>query len=249
MPAALHPMARALLPADATAGWVLDHFGELAELDELAWRHTRRPPQAAADLLDLPVRLGPDGETALYRLSLGAWLWLEHCASSWWQASEPNLYNAAHAWAMAHGRTPEALRDAAEEQRARWLVLTWARGLRCSEAALMAAARGLMPEGDPLAHYYAAAPQDPREDPGWGKVLDAMSRETGRPAEHWLWEVSRERFLSAVSEWNDQAEATAEAMRAKGDPRDPDSYRSRTAWAFRNAQVAAMQRWKAEAAQ
>ena len=217
MSTALHQSVRALIPADATPAWVLDHHGELAELDELARRKTRRPPQAVADLLDLPVRLGPDGEVALYRLSLGAWLWLEECVIPWWNDARPELCDLAFAFAMAHGRTPEAMQDCAVEWRARWIVLGWARRLRCSKAALLAAAKGLMPEGDPLAHYYVAGKTpDPRDDPGWEKVLAAMARESGQPAEHWLWDVSRERFVAALTDLNDTREADAESVRTEG---------------------------------
>ena len=243
----IHPMVRALIPADATPAWVLDHHGDLAELDELARRKTRRPPQAVADLLDLPVRLGPDGEIALYRLSLGAWLWLEECAIPWWSDTRPELCDLAFAFAMAHGRTPEAMQDVSVEWRARWIVLGWARRLRCSKAALLATAKGLMPEADPLAHYYVAKAQpDPRDDPGWEKVLVAMARESGQPAEHWLWDVSREQFFAALANWNDSIEATNNAARAKGEAADPDSYASRAAWAFRCAVKDAKARWVKE---
>ena len=75
----------------------VEEFDAIAELDRLAGEMATRPASLKFDALNLPVVVGT---VKLYKLSLGAELWLEKFEG--WYANEPGRCDTAALFAMAH---------------------------------------------------------------------------------------------------------------------------------------------------
>lgn len=146
-----------------------------------------------ADLIGAPVRVGG---VSLWRLTVGASVWLQDCAFRWWAGDEARL-GMAVAWALAFARDREAIRDAAAAgpAGAAAVINAWALGLACTRAELEAAIDEVMPP---------VPPADPREPAGcdqmdWQAVALDLAVITGIPVDHWVWECSKNETLRAYA--------------------------------------------------
>jgi hypothetical protein len=106
---------------------------EIVRLHALGVRVEDPEPGERLALLGCPVKCG---NAVLFRLTVAGETWWRDLACQWWTGSDLYL-TASLAFAMAHGRTPDALpMDRPAAFRA---VRTWFRGLRVTRAEVNAA--------------------------------------------------------------------------------------------------------------
>lgn len=164
-----------------------------------------------ADLIGAPVRVG--GAT-LWRLTIGASVWLQDCAFRWWAGDEGRL-GMAVAWALAHSRNRDAITAAAASGAAdaAKTIKAWALTLTCTRDELDAAMDELMPPA-PQSHPGEASEGNQAD---WQAVALDISVLTGIPIDAWVWECSKDQTLRAYA----RAKAALIARAGGGyDPRE-----------------------------
>ncbi|NQT92548.1 MAG: hypothetical protein HQ559_07295 [Lentisphaerae bacterium] len=227
----MHPLAARTVRQAIAAGASLDpleHFDDLKALDAAARRTSSTSAWREAELLDMPVIVGDiDRGTpaVLYAPSYAVVEWIEHCASQWFD-TERVIYHVSIAWALAHGRDPEALHAAATPKACRKLAKKWAGRLNCGLSALFSAsARLLQPEAATDPQKPSEAAQGQREPSRMRSVLARLCQEFSQEEDYWLFGPI-DRLNAAIDLLHRQDEAEAQAIsKASGKPeaRDPDS--------------------------
>ena len=196
------------------------------------------PGLTPAALMDLPVLAG---NVWLYRLSIGAQMWLEHVALPILDgAADSRHYVLAEAYAAAHARDPSTLVVCTTFEALWGGIKAWSLTIAASFKELDTALESLRPAVD-VVEELDAVEHKPFDDlkpwevlewerrqaapDAWGPVIGAlMMGYQGTTAEYWMWDVSMERASQAVrelaerkraAEGTDAADPSAPAMKAQ----------------------------------
>lgn len=140
------------------------------------------------DLIGIPVRCGHSDEW-LWPITVGAGIWYQDLAETWWQGDRDKL-GIALAFALAHARDKETLRECRTREAAAEMIHGWGYSLTCTRAELEAAIDEVLPA--PSAQVKPVAEQS-RTD--WEALIGEIEIVSGIAADHWLWEISREATL------------------------------------------------------
>jgi len=149
-----------------------------------------------SDLCGYPVRCGISS-TYIWPMTVGASVWFQDYASAWWGRRDSKLYFAL-AYALANGRDREAMRAVAAGRReAEAAITAWAKTLTCTREELDAAIDVVLPprHRDPKEGDTPADSRPAKID--WERIVGEIEAATGIPADHWLWEVSRDATIRA----------------------------------------------------
>lgn len=224
----LHDLTvRAIRRIESDTGRPLDFiacWAEVADLDKRV-RELRAPPESEApDLLDAGITAG---KNTFYRLSIGAWQWMD-LAKEWWSTA-PAAMDYAFWWAMAHSRSgAEPFRKAAGREAAQKIIADWLVESGATAEACRAAERCIYSRHDSL--RLAPGPTCekcgqpmPQEDDNlsMGPILATLCSLNPDP-NYWTWDVDynaamsaylnalaadpeRERYIT--KRWADQAQA------------------------------------------
>ena len=207
----IHPLAESHL-ADLRRRGIEPTLAEQIWVVDLCRRVVCPFDSERADLIGAPVRVG--GAT-LWRLTIGAGVWLQDCAFRWWAGDDTRL-GMAVAWALAHSRDRDAITAAAAggAAAAAKTIKAWAMELTCTREELDAAIDELMPS----AASAPAAPAGEGAQTDWQAVALDLAVLTGIPVESWVWASSRDQTLRAYA----RAKAALIARSGGGyDPREP----------------------------
>ena len=143
-----------------------------------------------ADLCGMPARAGVS-DVWLWPITIGASVWVQDYAQKWWGQDDERMY-MAFCFALANGRKRDAMREASlSPERAADLVGAWALGLNCTNEELHAAFNIVVPGKPKGAKENTASKID------WDAVVGELEASTGIPADHWLWDVSKDATLRA----------------------------------------------------
>jgi len=233
----LHQLTRLAVRRAIERGAALDvigHHEAIERLDQAARRTSEPAPCMDADALDRPVVVGSGPNPArLYSISLAAHLWMEDADRQGWFSRDPLLANLSVAWALAHARSPLAMRGIESGRDARRAVQRWAASLTCGLDDLIEAARRIVApsgSGEPPATTPPESGEPAADAPplGHGLVMMAcarLAREFGQPADFWLFApyASVRAALAVIEAESDAADpgAGVRAGRAARDPRSP----------------------------
>lgn len=209
----MHPLAQDAyirvsrgMDAATLSAWTVRFFRDLAELDAIARRESRRPiAQDDLERLDLPLDVGRG--VLLYRPSVGGMNWLRTKAAEWW-GNDVRKYTLALAYVCAH-RDKDSI-VTVRRRVAAWLrVKAWAVGTRVSEEALRRAAIALLPPTDDSLKWYAMPDDGDGSDADidLAAIAAAIAEKMGGTPEHWLWETSDDDFWGAWCGLMDKSEA------------------------------------------
>lgn len=143
-------------------------------------------PGGGGDLeyIGMPERVG-HSDVFLWRLTIGAAIWLEECAFRWW--SDSNQLIRANAFALAHARRGDVFRDLYIRETAERVIKQWFRGLGCTHEELDEAISRLYPPQETLGGDRDGKAID-NHAWSWGAIIDDLEATTGIQADHWLWD-------------------------------------------------------------
>lgn len=253
----MHPLAAHTVRQAIRGGAkfdALDHYDALAALDAAARASDSLPLWHDTDLLDCPEVVGREPTrrsrpAVLYPPTYAALIWIEDHVSDFF-GDATLLANLAVAWALAHGRDPEALREAATPRTARRLVKTWAGGLNCGLRPLVAATKRLLEtlSADDGQQEENPAKRDAKhvERSASRMMLARLVLEFHQPEEYWLF-GSRDRLSAAIEllrrKDRDERAALARAE-GKAAARDPDDPETLAFVAWRKASDEFLERFK-----
>ncbi len=153
--------------------------------------------------------------TVLHNLTIGATVWLDEYASSWW-SSGSKAYFWAMVYALVNGRSREAFcGEMLERTGARRRIVEMAIRIHATEDELLEGiAQAVHRTGDEKRGNEAAP-----TDTDWGELLRTLELATGIPAEEWVWGRSSDwcvREFSKHCRYMDMAKGVA-SPRMKGD--------------------------------
>jgi len=178
------------------AGVVLDPLNDLDDLirlNELAYEVTN--PDATcgiAALLNEPIILG---NTKLYPMTLGAYLWIREKLLVWFDERD-EIADLGIAYALAHAHDPEALTGIPNAAKARRRIMRWSRASTAPAAELAKALMTLTKADQVADHVEDAAQKDEDADEGLssadcGPVIALLCREYENASpDYWIWEAS-----------------------------------------------------------
>ena len=140
----------------------------------------RQPFSAAnAEAAGFPVRVSES--VVLWRLTVGANVWLDEFAGRWWPSGS-KAYAWAHIYAMRHAREKDAFLELDSEERAYKAIRADLLAIDCTEDEILAALERF-PADDP--------PQREGESQtDWCSFVLALEARTGIPADEWTWHHS-----------------------------------------------------------
>ena len=188
----IHPMAEQHLRE------LRERWGIEPDLSEALWivqlcDRVLHPTGDRADLCGLPVRAGVS-DVWLWPVTIGAGIFIEARLQRWY-GGDNRRGTLALAWVLAHARDSQALRQAARGREfADALIDEWTAGLTCTVPELEAALDELLPPSPEKKDE-----QEPAEPAGanWPEIVRELEVITGLPADHWLWDISRDGTVSA----------------------------------------------------
>lgn len=154
-----------------------------------------------ADAAGIPVSL-PDG-TTLWRLTIGANIWLDDVARFLPKGMDDPLFRRALVYACANARSPDAFIGLVSESALR-------RALRRFERSVFATTDEI---NLALNRLFSVRPRSTEPDPStaadWASLCARLETQTGIPAHDWCWKHSGSYALKAYNDLHDFAAAYA----------------------------------------
>jgi hypothetical protein len=214
----------------------LEHLVKLYELARSV-QNIPAPPEQIALLRPAAAV----GDLTLYRLSLGAEMFLRDCVLEWWP--EGDFQNLAVVFLLAHARTPEVFWDCVAERRHWWQwrsgqatfrarVERWAARQGATREELLRAANEFLDVGPRAPEPKRREDEPASENLGW--LIEMLVREYGHDAEHWLWHATTEEVRYLLDARAARAEREARAASGRGKAPDPDDRFIRALHAFKS---------------
>ncbi len=169
---------------------------ELAALVEACNRCDKPFTFVNTEAVGIPVKVCEG--VYLWRLTIGASVWLDEFASVWWGKMEKTFFWAC-VYAMIHAREPDAFDgDMQEEDKAYLRIRDMGIHLAATEEELVKALDcmlGLAKE-KPKAHKQAEV----KEQVNWGNLVRRLETQSGIKADVWLWEKSLSYCIKAYQD-------------------------------------------------
>jgi len=156
---------------------------ELLALARAAERVANPFREVNADAAGMPVRICEGWH--LWKLTMGASVWLDECAGVWW-ADDADKYNKAFVFASVHAREPEAFADLDTPEKAHQAIRALLRRIPATPeeiAAAMDAALGLRAQHVDEAETARAAAD-------WSAIVARIAGQTGIPMRELAWLTS-----------------------------------------------------------
>lgn len=181
---------------------------ELADLVHACDKVANPFADVNADAAGFPVRVCKG--VYLWRLTIGAAIWMSDFAERWW-GNDYAKYRAAAVYASLNSRDPDAFR-LEDEREARKAIRRALRRIPATDAEIQLAldrVLGLSPDA-PAAEEATAA--------NWAAMIARVEAQTGIPRDHWLWGVSYSQTLAVYN----QCERIVAASGGKTAPRMQD---------------------------
>lgn len=211
----LHPMAIAQL-TELRERWGIEPAAEEVLWIVEACRRVAQPTDSVGALCGFPRRVG-NSNAWLWPLTIGACVWLQEYAYTWWR-DQDEQETLALVFAHAHARRAEVFRELLVESAAKSRVFTWALGLGLCWSEMHAALDELHPAPPPADKK--REPPGGEGDPDWLTLVLDIEAATGIHADTWLWERS---VADTLATWQQaraqiQAQAGVAAKRGALDP-------------------------------
>jgi hypothetical protein len=188
----IHPMAAQHLRE------LRERWGVEPTLDESIWivqlcERVLCPTGDRADLCGVPVRVGVSS-VWLWPMTIGASIFVQDYMDRWFRAD--NSRGAlALAWVLAHARDSKTLLAAARGREiAEKMIDEWATGLTCTTDELYAAIDTILPPDPCKADTEGTAKTG---SINWPDIIRELETIAGIPADHWLWDMSRNATVNA----------------------------------------------------
>lgn len=146
-----------------------------------------------SDLCGIPIRAGVS-DVFLWPFTIGASVWYQDYAAKWWGA-EVDRMNTALCYALANARDKDAIRSVAlSKESAEKTIKAWALSLNCTPQELCQAFDEAIP---PVTPSDDRKGKDTPKKIDWESIVGEIEATTGIPADHWLWDVSKDATLRA----------------------------------------------------
>jgi len=139
-----------------------------------------------SDLCGMPIRVGVSS-VYLWPFTIGAGVWYQDYAAKWWGKNSERM-SLALGYALANARDKEAIRAVAvSKEAAESAIKAWALSITCTRQELEQAFEDAIPM--PSANR---KPSDTPKKIDWENIVGEIEAVTGIPADHWIWDVSRD---------------------------------------------------------
>lgn len=133
---------------------------------------------ANCELAGFPFIL-PDGNV-LYRLTIGATVWLDEFAATWWKTGDKR-YFWAMVYALGNARDKDAFHGLTDEKTARQRIVEYSTNFAVTEDELLEAIHELIPN-----HGEGKVPTV-MTDTDWGEIVRSLVVATGIDNDIWVW--------------------------------------------------------------
>jgi hypothetical protein len=143
-----------------------------------------------SDLCGFPHRAGVS-DVWLWPVTIGASVWLQDKAAAWFGSDNERMFHA-FCFALANGRDKATMHAAGlSKAAAERMVKEWCEGLTCTPEELGAAFDAVCPAKLP------SEKENTKSKINWDMIVGELEAAAGIPADHWLWEVSKEATVRA----------------------------------------------------
>jgi hypothetical protein len=149
------------------------------------------------DLIGKPV---VNGNLTLYKLTVGASVWLDECAEKWW-GNDTGEYFWALVYALSHGRIKGAFDELLQKDKAEGIIRRWSKSINITREEVDEAVSEVLEIGRDLQSTkdkQKAQIQQP-QDIDWASLIQELEIATGVPAHEWLYGKSAEYTLRAYA--------------------------------------------------
>lgn len=153
------------------------------------------------DLIGKPV---VNGNLTLYKLTVGASVWLDECAEKWW-GNNTGEYFWALVYSLAHGRTVGAFDSLLDKNSAEKTINKWQKTITLTRGEVEEAVDAILDIGRdiPSSKEQAQRQTQQPQDIDWSGLIQELEITTGIPAHEWLYGKSAEYTLRAYSKHRD----------------------------------------------
>jgi hypothetical protein len=175
---------------------------EILWLQDMAEKTIRSTPCDQIRFFEFPV---PCGNIALLPPSAGVKQWLREVAAPWF-SHDKKMDLLCCAYALAHGRNPDALFSFADSNQASDVILAWTRKLTCTLEELESAVSRIL--GISEDYVDLKTPKEKADEKAgiksetpatdWGEIIALLCHYYPQSREYWLWQTSEENAALAL---------------------------------------------------